>query len=150
MCVVIVKIVLYFFTHTWRDIKQNVKINNTHDLFQILLSRFPQVSHCVQKCPYLEFVFLIRIFPHSDWIRRDTKYLSVFSPNAGKHGLEYSKYGHFSCSVCLRSDLFQYLHYWLLSQMIIPYLQFRNYLENSVSNTLKPVHSGHAHITDTW
>ena len=31
-------------------------------------------------------VFLIRIFPHSDWIRRDMKYLSVFSPNAGKYG----------------------------------------------------------------
>ena len=26
--------------------------------------------------------FLVRIFPHSDWIRRDTKYLSVFSPKA--------------------------------------------------------------------
>ena len=24
------------------------------------------------------------IFPHSDWIRRDTEYLSVFCPNAGK------------------------------------------------------------------
>ena len=31
-------------------------------------------------------VFLVRIFPHSDWIRRDTKYLSVFSLNAGKYG----------------------------------------------------------------
>ena len=27
-----------------------------------------------------------RIFSHSDWIRRDTKYRSVFSPNAGKCG----------------------------------------------------------------
>ena len=24
------------------------------------------------------------IFPHSKWIRRDTEYISVFSPNAGK------------------------------------------------------------------
>ena len=33
------------------------------------------------------FVFgfiLSHIFPHSDWIRRDTSYLSVFSPNVGK------------------------------------------------------------------
>ena len=30
--------------------------------------------------------FLVRIFPHSDWIRRDTEHLSVFSPNAGKYG----------------------------------------------------------------
>ena len=31
-------------------------------------------------------VFLVRTFPHSDWIRRDSLYLSVFSPNAGKGG----------------------------------------------------------------
>ena len=37
-----------------------------------------------EKCPNMEF-FLVRIFPHSDWIRRDTMYLSVFSPNAGKY-----------------------------------------------------------------
>ena len=33
-----------------------------------------------EKCPSTEF-FLARIFPHSDWIRRDAPYLSVFSPN---------------------------------------------------------------------
>ena len=33
-------------------------------------------------------VFLVRIFPDSDWIQRDTSYLSVFSPNAGKSGPE--------------------------------------------------------------
>ena len=40
-----------------------------------------------EKCPNTEF-FLVRIFPHLDWIRRDTKYLSVFSLNAGKCGPE--------------------------------------------------------------
>ena len=29
-------------------------------------------------------VFLVRIFPHLDWIRRDTSYLPALSPNAGK------------------------------------------------------------------
>ena len=29
-------------------------------------------------------VIIIRIFPHSEWIRRDTKYLSVSSPNVGE------------------------------------------------------------------
>ena len=29
---------------------------------------------------------------HSDWIRRDTKYFSVFSPNAGKYGPEKTPY----------------------------------------------------------
>ena len=31
-------------------------------------------------------VILACIFPHLDWIRRDTEYLSVFSPNVGKFG----------------------------------------------------------------
>ena len=44
-----------------------------------------------EKLPDTEF-FLVRIFPHSDRIRRDTKYLSVFSPNAGKYGPEKTSY----------------------------------------------------------
>ena len=40
-----------------------------------------------EKCPDTEF-FLVRIFPHSDWIRRDTPCLFVFSPNARKYGPE--------------------------------------------------------------
>ena len=31
---------------------------------------------------------LVRIFRHPDWRQRDTSYLSVFSPNVGKYGLE--------------------------------------------------------------
>ena len=31
-------------------------------------------------------VILVHIFPHLDWIQRDTPYLSVFSPNTGKCG----------------------------------------------------------------
>ena len=37
-------------------------------------------------------VFLVRILRNLDWMRRDTEYLSVFSPNA-------EKYGHFSSSL---------------------------------------------------
>ena len=37
---------------------------------------------------YVKEVFLVHIFSHSDWIRRDTGYLSVLSPNAGKYGPE--------------------------------------------------------------
>ena len=37
-----------------------------------------------EKCSNTEFA-LVRIFPHLDWIRRDTEYLSVFSLNAGKY-----------------------------------------------------------------
>ena len=32
-----------------------------------------------EKCPNTEF-FLARIFPHSDWIRRDTKYVGKYGP----------------------------------------------------------------------
>ena len=34
-------------------------------------------------------VFLVHIFPHLEWIHRDTKYLSVFSPNAEKYGVKW-------------------------------------------------------------
>ena len=43
--------------------------------------------HTAQKVSIFGVV-LVRIFPHSDWIRRDMEYLSVFSPNAGKYGSE--------------------------------------------------------------
>ena len=38
-----------------------------------------------EKYPNTE-LFLVRISLYSHWIRRDTEYLPVFSPNAGKHG----------------------------------------------------------------
>ena len=33
-------------------------------------------------------VFLVRTFPHLEWIWRDTPYLSIFSPNVEKYGPE--------------------------------------------------------------
>ena len=33
-------------------------------------------------------VFLVRTFMHLDWIRRHTEKMSVFSPTAGKYGLD--------------------------------------------------------------
>ena len=44
-----------------------------------------------EKCQNTE-LFLALIFLHSDWIRRDTKYLSIFSPNAGKYGPKMTPY----------------------------------------------------------
>ena len=32
--------------------------------------------------------FLVRVFPHLDWILKGSGCLSVLTPNAGKHGLE--------------------------------------------------------------
>ena len=50
-------------------------------------------------------VILVRIFPNSNWIRRDTEYLSVFNPNAANSDQNNSEYGHFQCSViwCIES-----------------------------------------------
>ena len=44
-----------------------------------------------EKCLNTE-LYLARIFLHSDWIQRDTPYLSVFSPNTGKYGPEIAPY----------------------------------------------------------
>ena len=46
-------------------------------------------SHCLKGS--LFGVFLVRIFPHLDWIWRDTEYLSEFSPNVWKKVLLYSE-----------------------------------------------------------
>ena len=69
----------WFFSPVLKKINRNKKM----DAFQGCTLR--------EKCPYRGF-FLVRIFPHSDWIRRLTPYLSVFSLNAGKYGPEKSPY----------------------------------------------------------
>ena len=59
-----------------------------------------------KKSPYLELFWsaFSCIFPHLDWIQKDSPYLSVFSPIAGKCGKNAdqnnSEYGHFLRSVC--------------------------------------------------
>ena len=57
--------------------------------FQILIEE--STTSLRESCLNTKF-FLVRIFPHLDWIRRDTPYLSVFSPNAGKYGPEKTLY----------------------------------------------------------
>ena len=44
-----------------------------------------------EMCPNTEF-FLVHVYPHLECIRRDTSYLSVFTPNAGKYGPEKTPY----------------------------------------------------------
>ena len=47
-----------------------------------------ETKHCVKRVSIRSYSspHFSRIFPHSDWIRNDTDYLSIFSPNAGKSG----------------------------------------------------------------
>ena len=59
------------------------------------------MSHCVKSGRIRSYSGprFSRIFPHSDWIRRDTEYLSVFSPNVRKceknADQNKAEYGHF-------------------------------------------------------
>ena len=62
----------------WREVYRKTAIN--------LLCRDEiklDASFAAWKVPIFG-VILVGIFPHLDWIRRNTSYLSVFSPNAGK------------------------------------------------------------------
>ena len=56
-----------------------------------------------EKCSGTEF-FLVRMFPLSDWIQRDTSYLSVFSLNAGKYGPKKLRFWTFFTQVQLNED----------------------------------------------
>ena len=47
-----------------------------YDTFSTIISTAWKVS--------LFVVILVHIFPHLDWIQRDTLYLSLFRQNAGK------------------------------------------------------------------
>ena len=76
-----------------------IKCTSREKLYQELglqspLMLFLWSSSPRRKCPY-SGPYFSRIFPHSDWIRRDT--VSVISPNAGKCGKNAdqnnSKYG---------------------------------------------------------
>ena len=53
-------------------------------------------------------VFLVCIYPYSDWIRIDTPYLSVLSPNAEKHGPEKLQirtlFTQWSILLCIRRN----------------------------------------------
>ena len=51
--------------------------------------------------------FLVCIFPHSEWIGRDTECLSVFSPNTGKYGPK-----KLICQT-KKQIILQTLHLWL-------------------------------------
>ena len=51
----------------------------------------PIVTIYTRSKVFLIEVFLFRIFPHLDWIGRDTECIFIFSPNATKYGPEKLK-----------------------------------------------------------
>ena len=60
------------------------------NLFILEINKSTWITLC-ENCPNTE-LFLVRIFLYSDWIRRDTPYLSVFTPNTEKYGPEITPY----------------------------------------------------------
>ena len=81
---------------SWQKGLNQRKLNISRMEYDISMKQFCFELHLKdytlrEKCPNTEF-FLVCIFPHLDWIQRDTKYLSVFSPNAGKCGPEKTSY----------------------------------------------------------
>ena len=82
-----------FFAHFFNQYLQNVRniSSNIRNAESFMNFPFKGLHTLREKCPDTEF-FLVHIFPQSNKIRRDTKYLSVFSPNAGKYGPEKTPY----------------------------------------------------------
>ena len=73
--------------------------------------------HCrntlLEKCSNTEF-FLVCIFSHWNWIRRDTEYLSVFSANTEKQGPEKTSYldtFHAEMIIRLKDEVISYFKY---------------------------------------
>ena len=62
--------------HGWELIEYTREVN----IFEMMKLLNASTAWKVSVCG----VFVVRMFPHSGWIRRDTEYLSVFSPNMGK------------------------------------------------------------------
>ena len=87
------KIVLVFILKTSTDRCLNVKANLIvqytwkYSINQKPIHRLERLP-LHEKCTNTEF-YLVRIFPHSDWLRRNTEYLS---PNARKYGREKTPY----------------------------------------------------------
>ena len=81
----------------WCSVKGHTLLKKTLQLSDTGLSmNYNTISihsyhHCVKSVQNTE-LFLVRIFLYSDWIRRFTPSISVFSPNKGKHGPEITPY----------------------------------------------------------
>ena len=62
----------------------------------------------------LFWVFLVRIFPHLDWIQKDHPYLFVFSLNAVKYQSEKIWMRHFSGSFIIEASTMNHPKQWVV------------------------------------
>ena len=72
----------FSFSSTWNKKTSSCRSNT------VTFRHNNAYMHCVKivRIPSYSGPHFSHIFPHSDWIRRDTEYLSIFSPNVGKCG----------------------------------------------------------------
>ena len=72
-------------SHLFRVFLKKKNPNECFHKFATNWKRTPPLTKNPQKVSVF-VVFLVRISPHSDWIRSDTEDICPFSPNAGKYG----------------------------------------------------------------
>ena len=101
----------------WPDgYRSSIQVFHEHCVKSVRIRSYSG-PHFLRIFPHSDWIWRDTDFPHSDWIRRDTRYLSVFSPNTGKFGKiadqNKSEYGHF-----LRSGVFLKYHNFLRSSVL--------------------------------
>ena len=87
-------------------------------------------------------VILVRIFLQSDWIRKDTEYFSVFSPNAGKYGPECLRIQTFftqcHCEEQSNAPIHKYFTEWLFRTILkICWKNLREIIQTFVHTSLQ-------------
>ena len=98
MFVICVEVIIYLLLHNLYDWKFDLKMitYNCWKACSFVEQLYPRSCFMkvlrVSNTMKIWNVFLVRMFPYSDWIRRGTEYLSVISPNAGKYGPEKTPY----------------------------------------------------------
>ena len=73
-----------------RRIYEGFTCDQIHDIGILIVNMDLQIKYktVITWKVSVYWVFLVRIFPHWNWIWRDTPYPSVFSLNTGKNGPE--------------------------------------------------------------
>ena len=87
----LIKIFFQTFIRSWIIlVSSNIfyKISTTFNMSEKWQTKSDKIIIITSWNVFVFGVFLVRIFLHSDWIRRVTPYLSVFSLIAGKYGPE--------------------------------------------------------------
>ena len=88
------------FSNAANNVNNFVKTTVRVIHFYFLVFFVVNVVHCVKRVQIRSF--LVRIFPQSDWIRRDTVVSLRIQSEWGKIRTRInSVFGHVSCSICL-------------------------------------------------